>query len=298
MHQTNNALSWEEGTAYPVSDYTARLRNDGYLIIEDLVPELMIEQINTELKPAFRKTPNSEGLFWGFQTKRMGRLFTKAPTSQALATHPVILGIMEDILGPHCERIQINLTQAIRIEPGEEEQVLHRDDEMFPWGHPGSEFMVNAMWALDEFTAENGGTVVWPRSHLKPVQRDVPAGELVRTEMKPGSVLIWLGSTQHGGGANRSRKPRTGLTVSYSLGWLRQAENQYLAYPPDVARGFPEKLQELIGYKVHRPNLGWYEGQEPDVLFDGRPEALPARDLVPREVELIIQEYLAGKKVA
>ncbi|WP_417320719.1 phytanoyl-CoA dioxygenase family protein [Emcibacter sp.] len=298
MPLTNNAKVNKNTHDTRVMDYVSRLRNNGYIIIEDLVPRLMIDQINEELRPSFHQTPNSEGLFWGFQTKRMGRVFTKSPTSQALATHPVILGIMEDILGPNCEKFQINLTQAIRIEPGEEEQLMHRDDEMFPWGHPGSEFMINAMWALDEFTAENGATVVWPRSHLKPVQREVPQEELVQAEMKPGSVLIWLGSTQHGGGANRSRKARTGLTISYSLGWLRQAENQYLAYPPEVAREFPEKLRELIGYKVHRPNLGWYEGQEPEVLFEGRPESLPALDLVPRDVELMIQEYLAGKQVA
>ncbi|WP_321396017.1 phytanoyl-CoA dioxygenase family protein [Emcibacter sp.] len=298
MSRTNKIIREEMEREDGVLDYVARLRNNGYVIIEDLVPEIMIEQVNQELKPSFHQTPNSEGLFWGFHTKRMGRIFSKAPTSHGLATNPVILGIMEDILGPNCEKIQVNLTQAIRIEPGEEGQLLHRDDEMFPWGHPGSEFMINAMWALDDFTAENGGTVLWPRSHLKPVQREVPPEELVQAEMKRGSVLIWLGSTQHGGGANRSRKPRTGLTVSYSLGWLRQAENQYLAYPPEVAKHFPEKLQELIGYKVHRPNLGWYEGQEPDVLFNGRPEALPALDLVPRDIELMIQEYLAGKQVA
>lgn len=277
-----------------IQEYISLLNNNGYVIIPDLVRGDELKNLQSEIYQHLEVTPNAEGLFWGFKTKRMSRVFSKSKQAQDLALHPLITDIMNNILGPFCERIQINLTQVIQIGSGENIQVIHRDDEVFPMAHPGMEFMVNAMWAIDDFTAENGGTIVWPGSHKKPSTREVPEEELIHAEMKKGSVLIWLGSMQHCGGANKTSTPRTGLTISYSLGWLRQAENQYLAYPPHIAKDFPEQLQDLIGYKVHRPSLGWYEGQEPDLLFQGRPETLPAKDLFTPELEAIAQKMMAG----
>ena len=281
-----------------VEKYIDALKNDGYVIIRNLVCGENLKTLRHELDSYFQKTPTSEGVFWGNSTKRMGRIFSKSKQSRQLATHPVILEIMNAILGPYCERIQINLTQAIQIAPGEYEQTLHRDDELFPFPKADAEFMVNAMWAIDDFTEENGGTIVWPGSHRFETQRQVPKNELVPAIMKSGSVLIWLGSTQHAGGANKTKLPRAGLTISYCLGWLRQAENQYLAYPPNVAKHFSEQLQDLIGYKVHRPNLGWYEGQEPDLLFHNRPDTLAAKDLFTPEIDALAQEIVRERMSA
>jgi len=276
--------------------YISALKTEGYVIIPNLIRGNELATLCDEINGYFDKTPNSEGHFWGFKTKRMGRLFSKSLQTQHLATHPLILEIMNKILGPFCERIQINLTQAIQIGPGEYEQPLHRDDELFPFPKAGAEFMVNAMWAIDDFTVENGATVVWPGSHRSTGLRAAPAEDTVCATMKSGSVLLWLGSTHHGGGANVSTQSRAGVTISYCLGWLRQAENQYLAYPPHVAKFFPPALQDLIGYKVHRPNLGWYEGQEPELLFDGRPDTLAAKDLFTPELEALTQEILEERE--
>ena len=87
--------------------------------------------------------------------------------------------------------------------------------------------------------------------------------------MKPGSALLFLGSTLHGAGANRTADVRRGLVVGYSLGWLKPYENQWLAYPPEVARHFSAELAALVGYRQHRPNLGNYEGQCPSILLGG-----------------------------
>ena len=201
---------------------------------------------------------------------------------------------MDGILGPFCQQYQIHLTQAIKIDPGETQQILHRDDEMLPCPSEGINLMANVMWALEDFTIENGATVIWPGSHKWPITRDVPDGALKQAVMKKGSALVWLGKTQHCGGANTSDAPRSGLTISYSLGWLRQAENQFLAYPPEIAKDFPSQIQDLIGYKVHRPVLGYYEGQEPSVLFSGRPESLAAQDLFPEAVAELIKEHEAA----
>ena len=228
--------------------------------------------------PFLQKTPYCEGYFVGYGTKRMGGLVIKSPACRELVLNETVLGVMEALLLPFCSRMQLNLTQAIRIWPGELAQVFHRDDELFPYADKQCEFMVNAHWAYDDFFPENGATRLVPGSHRRPLTRNPDPSEIAYATMPRGSVLIYLGSVVHSGGANTTNLPRTAVTLSYSLGWLRQAENHYLTTPPQVARTLPEKLRALLGYTIHAPNLGWYEGQDPSVvLADAVPSTLPAR---------------------
>ena len=79
------------------------------------------------------------------------------------------------------------------------------------------------------------------------------------------------------------------------LGWLRQGENQYLAYPPEVAKYLPMPVQELIGYTVHRPNLGQYECSDPQRLLTGfwRDNEFNAYDFLTPEQEQLAKTYAA-----
>ena len=252
-------------------------------------------QTNTELQHYLSEYPNCEGVFFGYNTKRFGGVFAKSQASQSLAIDPTILRVMENLLLPNCDSIQINLTQAISILPGEKEQLPHRDDEMFPIEQKGRNLMVNAIWALSDFTYDNGGTRIWPGSHREDLTREPSTSDMAAAEMKAGEVLLYLGSVLHHGGANQTSLPRNGLVVSYSLGWLRQSENQYLVYPPEVARKFPEKLQQLVGYQAHRPNLGWVEGQDPSILLRRSADKamLPTKDLLPPDIEKMVREMAA-----
>ena len=268
------------------------LERDGCVIIRKLADTALMRAVRGEIEPYFERTPNGEGYFVGYRTKRMGALIVKSPACREIVQHPTVLGVMDHVLGPHCARYQLNLTQAIRIFPGEAAQVFHKDDELFPFERKGCQWMVNALWAYDDFTAENGATRVVPGSHVRPVDRQPAESDVCYAEMPKGSVLLYLGSTLHSGGANRSGGVRTALTMSYSLGWLRQAENQYLAVPPDVARTLPKELQKLIGYAIHAPNLGWYEGQDPGVVLDaGFVDTLAAKDYMPAEIEAMLAEH-------
>ena len=171
--------------------------------------------------------------------------------------------MVEAALLPSCHCIQLNLTQAFRVHPGERTQAPHRDEEMWPNEPKLKPWLINVMWPLTDFTDENGATRLWPGSHRDALDRAIDPGQSVAGELKPGSALLFLGSLTHGAGQNRSHAPRDGIIVSYCLGWLKQYENQFLAYPPAIARAFPERLQRLIGYQMHRPNLGGWEGQDP-----------------------------------
>lgn len=271
------------------------LDRDGCVILRRLASDPLMAQLQAELEPHFARTPTCEGDFVGWRTKRMGGLIVKSAACRELVLHPTVLAVMEGLLGPYCSRIQLNLTQAIQIRPGEREQILHRDEELFPGDHGGKELMANALWAYDDFTAENGATRVLVGSHRKPLDRTPPPEAISQAVMPRGSVLIYRGSVVHSGGRNISNAPRTAITMSYCLGWLRQAENQYLTVPPAVAATFPEQLQRLIGYSIHEPNLGWYEGQDPHVVLEGGEGApLAARDYMPPAVvELLRQHYEA-----
>lgn len=259
------------------------LRAHGYVIFERLLAQDTLDQVCADLEPYFQATPRCQGDFYGWNTTRFGSVLLKSPASHSLLLHEQMLPLADEILGPHCDWYQLNLTQAVRIHPGERQQVPHRDEEMWPCHKSGVEYLINVMWALSDFTAENGATLIWPRSHFRPPSRGMDPAHAVIARMPRGSALVYLGSVTHCAGANRSSRPRTGLIMSYSLGWLKQYENAFLSYPPQIARRFPQAIRDLIGYRIHRPNLGGYEGQDPAVLFETHSHELAAIDAIPEE---------------
>ena len=275
----------------PTEDAVEILTQDGALIISELLSNQEYADLRGELDPEFAQADFCEGLFYGEATKRIHSLARKSKTICSMIVRPKVLEIMRLILGPNCDKIQLNLTQGIQIWPGERAQVIHRDDSMFPVKHKPFEFMVNAMWAYTEFTKENGATIVVPGSHLWDVDRMPAEHEIALAEMQPGEVLIYLGSVIHAGGQNRSELPRTGIALSYCLGWLRQSENQYFAAPPEIAKHFSKDLQEMLGYSVQRPNLGMYEGAEPNILFEQYPGKIITRDWLTPDQNAQIRQY-------
>jgi hypothetical protein len=275
------------------------LERDGCVVIEEVIKPEEVRAVAAELAPHFEAAPNCAGDFYGYVTKRLSGLIAKSPTCRSMAIDPAVLGVMDHFLLKGCRGYHLNLTQAIQIGPGEPAQVIHRDDLMFNFAHPEFEAMINTMWAVDDFTEENGGTHVVPGSHKWPLDRIAEPHEICQGIMKAGSVLVWLGSLQHGGGANRTRKPRAGIVHSYCLGWLRQAEPQFLAVPAEIARELPERLQRLLGYFVHEPNLGSLEGQDPINLLTGKLKVNGHfQEFLPEEVRPMLAEYRASQKAA
>ncbi|MGE0743543.1 MAG: phytanoyl-CoA dioxygenase family protein [Hyphomonadaceae bacterium] len=241
---------------------------DGYVILPEAISHLKSRLICAEVAPHLAATPKCVGDFYGWKTTRVGGLLNKAPSTQDLVLHPGVLAITRAALQPSCDCLQLNLTQAIRVHPQERAQAPHRDEEMWPHEPKLRPWLINVMWPLTAFTEENGATRLWPGSHTDVLDRSIDPARSIPAEMQPGDALVFLGALTHGAGENRSSAPRDGIIVSYCLGWLKQYENQFLAYPPAVARSFPEPLQRLIGYQMHRPNLGGWEGRDPICAFE------------------------------
>lgn len=257
---------------------------DGYLIVEGLAPDLTARAL-AELRDGIDAAPLGHTEFLGPRTKRLGGLLRRSPAVQELVIHPAVMALADRVLQPHCARYQLNFSGIMHLLPGAGAQELHRDGDIYPIRHPAPPTLMPVMWALTDFTAANGGTLVVPGSHRWEEGRAPLAAEVMSAEMPAGSALVYLSGTIHGGGANVSDVDRTGLALQYSLGWLRQEENQYLANPPEVARHYPERLQRLIGYDYGGPYLGFVNGDTPQRLL--QPEHDGPRNRTNPEVDAL-----------
>jgi len=247
----------------PSEDVVAALHRDGAAVVRDQLDRELADAVLAELRPHFdREGRLTEGDFNGYKTLRTSGILARSRTSAALIGHRRVMEIADALLLPHCINYQLGSATAIEILPGERDQLLHTDDGIYPMRMPGIQLQVSAMWPLVDFTSENGATRVVPRSHLTR-EPAMEKPEAIQAPMSKGSVLFYLGSTLHGGGANRSAAPRAGLINTYSLGWLRAEENHFLMVPREVADSYPDPIRRLLGYQSHGRLIGAYQG-DPD----------------------------------
>jgi ectoine hydroxylase-related dioxygenase (phytanoyl-CoA dioxygenase family) len=243
-------------------DIAAVLREDGCVVIGNASPPEFMDQVVEELEPHLSATDAGNTEFLGYQTRRTGALIARSPSVRKLVTHPAVLDTLDLVLGDHASTYQVDLTQLIDIAPGEPAQQIHRDQWSFDhFAFPsGFEVEVGTMWAATDFTEEMGATrVVVGSNRWEDDPDDVDPSLAGPAEMSKGSVLLYTGSIFHGGGANKSQAHRIGINIGYSLGWLRQEENQFLACPPEVARALPEGLLRLMGYQRGAHSLGYVD---------------------------------------
>lgn len=283
-----------------VDYWTGQLLATGYCVIPELLPADEIAALDEDLAVDFDETPFCEGRFYGERTKRFGRILARSRRASLLVEHDLVLGVVEQVLKPWCDTFQLNLTQAIAVHPGALAQMPHRDQDMWRGPTGQIEYLVNVMWPLTPFTRENGATRLWPESHGHRISGTFAEGREDVPEVRPGSALLFLGSTLHAAGGNRSAEVRRGLIAGYSLGWLKTYENQFLAYPPEIARTFSPELAALVGYRQHRPNLGNFEGRCPSILLqDGPPGRLAAIDaLRPDQVDAVDEHAAQERRAA
>lgn len=261
----------------------ATLLRDGAVIVENLVDGETVDAVCRELRPELdAKGLDQQGAFNGALTNRISNVLAVSPSAAALLDHDMVVSVANDVLLPFCANYRISSMTAIEVLPGEAAQALHRDDTPYPIDIAGMELQIGVMWALNDFTPENGGTRIVPGSHrlLRSWHLpDLKGWEAAR--MPKGSALFYLGSTWHGAGANETSARRMGLINVYSLGWLRQEVNQYLTHPPEIAARFAPRLRALLGYTTHSrgddrlghlrgPCAAWVEDPPEDPRYKGR----------------------------
>jgi len=252
------------------------LQRDGAVVVEGMLASQALAALNQDLDALIRATapglrhPAHERMvdFYGLSTVRIDGLPAKSETFLDVMLTPLLCGAADHFLLQNCHDYIFNTGQLIQIGPGENVQRLHRDEDA--WGFlkaPKQPLQVEAMFALSDFTKENGATQVVPGSHLWPPDREPRPYEIVQSEMPAGSALMYLGSALHGGGANTTiDQHRRGMFLGYVVGWLRAEENSFLTVPIEEVRHMPVRIQELLGYKAHQA-IGVVDVGSPMVLL-------------------------------
>lgn len=243
-----------------VDDIVASMHTAGCAVVEGFLSSEKVAALRAELAPHRSRTPHGRNDFEGHATRRIYALFAKCRGFDDIAVDDRVLGVLDAVLG---ESYQLSAPVGIDIGPGEVAQMMHRDDVIYPltWPHP--EVVVNTMWALDDFTERNGATLLVPASHDRDPADPPDLSTAIPATMSAGSVLFYMGSLWHGGGANRTDGRRLGVILEYVVGWLRAQENHVLAVPPAVVATLPERLAELLGYNITPPFIGYVDGRHP-----------------------------------
>lgn len=257
----------------------AEFDRNGYLIFERVLNDGMIDRLRTALAPYLDDNIHGRNEFEGRHTNRIYALLAKDPVFAKLATHPLALAFAEADLGEDC---LLSACLAINLQPGETVQPWHYDDSHYQWPRPRPSLGVSTFWAIDAMTEKNGATEVLPGSHgwasefiegsandsdfSGDAQRENDPGardDAIKVVMPAGSLMVAKGTLWHRGGANQSDAPRLIITPQYCPGWTRQLENMAIAVPPDIACTLPKRAQELIGYSIHEPFMGYADGRHP-----------------------------------
>ncbi len=252
-----------------VAEHADRVGRDGYTIVENAIEPEMIDAIAEDLlrlehKHNIRPANNP---FEGNKTVRIYNLLVFGELYERIPVHENVLPVVESVLDPGC---LISSLSSISICAEERAQPIHADDQLIPLPRPHPPLVCNSMWALTDFTEENGATRLVPGSHKLDHAPDYSKRiETIPAAMAKGSVLVWNGSLWHGGGANKTAERRVGIAMNYCAGYMRQQENQQLGIPRDIAKGFSPRLRELVGYGVYNGLIGHINKKSPVGLLDG-----------------------------
>ena len=254
------------------------LTTSGFVILERVLGAEEVAAITAALAPELEKTPTGRNRFEGLRSQRVYALVAKDRVFADLVSHPRVLTLLDRVLEPN---YLLSAALAIHLGRGEAAQPFHYDDGSYHIPRPRPPVGVSAIWAIDEFTADNGATELIPGSHRWGDERPAPDDPRSRKMVMPaGSVVVFLGTMWHRGGANATDRPRLAITPQYCQPWARQLENMALAVPLDVAARCPQRVQELLGFSIHPPLMGYVNGVHPARLIDpdyGKRDRVEAR---------------------
>ena len=250
----------------------ACVKENGYVIIDDLVAAGQMDDICNELSSFINGTAFGQTKITGELTRRTGSLVARSPTVRELIMHPLLLTIIGKCLSS-ANAFQLSLTEVISLYPGAEGQFIHRDG---PSESISSHYesQISTLWAMTEYTEEMGATRIVPRSHILPHGHTFSIEDTVPAVMTRGSVLIYSGKLYHGGGANRSGQVRQAINLNYSSSWIRQEENQYLSCPTEIARDLAPDLLKLMGYDTYMSFGRMGDWKDPLMALLGRNQRL------------------------
>lgn len=239
-----------------------RVQRDGYVILPDLLDADELAGIRAAVSPLLER--HGRNAFEGHATQRVYSVLNKTRACDRIADHPRVLALLDRLLMPN---YLLSMLQVINILPGEQAQMLHTDDAFYPLPRPRKALGAATIWAIDDFTADNGATDVIAGSHLWDDRQPDPE-QRRPVEMAAGSCVFFLGTLWHGGGANRSGSARLAVTAQYCEPWVRPQEAFTLSTPRETVRAVSEDIRRMLGYSIHPPFIGQVDGMHPKRLLE------------------------------
>jgi ectoine hydroxylase-related dioxygenase (phytanoyl-CoA dioxygenase family) len=256
-----------------VGEHAEKIRLEGYTTLEGVIEPALIAELTATIDRLMvdLDIPYGGNSFLGRQTRRIFNLLSRDPLFAAVPLHPEVLPLAEAVLD---QGLLLSSLTAVEMNAGQAGQPFHADTGSIPLRRPHQPIECIAIWTLTDFTAENGGTRLVPRSHQFdriPTKGEQPEG-VVQTELPAGSVLVYDGALWHGGGENQTDARRMGIVCNYCAGWLRQEENQLLALPASYVASLPPRLQAMVGYSTYRGLMGHVDQVDPGTWLDAEKE--------------------------
>lgn len=238
------------------------VQRDGYVILPGLLDAEKLARIRAAAAPLLDR--GGRNPFEGNKTQRVYSVLNKTRACDRIADHPRVLALLDRLLMPN---YLLSMLQVINILPGEQAQMLHTDDAFYPLPRPRKALGAATIWAIDDFTTDNGATDIVPGSHLWGDRRP-EASEREPVVMPAGSCVFFLGTLWHGGGANRTGAPRLAVTAQYCEPWVRPQEAFTLSTTRDTVRAVSEDIRRMLGYSIHPPFIGQVDGMHPKRLLE------------------------------
>ena len=236
-----------------------RLLRDGYLIIEKLISDEVLDTLRSASRPHLQRLGRNS--FEGERTQRIYAVPEKLRSADPFIEHPLILAHLDRLLLPN---YLLSQCQVINVMGHSPSQPLHIDDGFYPWPRPRPALSAATVFAVDDFTAENGATRAIPGSHRWGEERTPqPEDETVAAVMPAGSCILFLGNLWHGAGENRTDEDRLAITAQYCEPWLRAQENYFLSVSRETAASVSENIRRMLGYSIHPPFAGMSDGMHP-----------------------------------
>src|SRR5271157_1045613 len=241
----------------------AALDRDGYVIWENLLSPEECEHIRDVVGPWLMNTGRNS--FEGRRTRRIYSVVSRTRVCDRLVDSPRVLAVLDRLLLPN---YLLSALQAINIQPGESAQLAHHDDGFYPIPRPRAPLAAATIWAIDDFTPDNGATVLLPGSHRWGRRRPGPDDPALPVVMPAGSCVFFVGTLWHGGGANTTTRDRLAVTAQYCQPWLRPMEAFTLSVSRDIARTVSDDIRRMLGYSIHPPFVGAVDGLHPLRLLE------------------------------
>lgn len=235
-----------------IESHEQSILTKGYTVIPDVLSRDQVSEICDRLMALFRrervkalKTGDQNDCFWISKS-----LEAKGAIFRWVALREEILSTARRVLGQWIRLSNLNGYSKI---PRSSAQALHTDC----WeSTPGTVLMLNAVYCLDDFTAENGAVRVVlgsPALRLsKSADHSALQPEAVPVIAKAGSVVLYDGAILHGSGANTTDSHRRALHICYNRWWVAAETNFSRTFPAWKRIVLSDFERSLYGFSSSR----------------------------------------------